>query len=143
MEALEVRQNIAKATKITSLAQKNRLLPKYFGLMLGLRFEASVYDFYSMLNEDYCGGVWDYYEVSGGAMFMVPSTSATSVTLSNQYNYAEERVSPISAGICVSMMALSNLSISTHDKRLADVFYVLDEYINSSPEEGKIRRILD
>ena len=122
-------------------------LPKYFGngnVFLAMRVERSVFALADNMIEGYTEncGFWDFYSTSNNAGFMVPAMSGR-VRVINTGNFSDETMSPIAAGLCMSILALNHTLGHPAFQGLYPRWEALMEYAKDHPESSKIMKILD
>ena len=116
-------------------------LPKYLGNQF-LRFEMLAYHFMDRYCETYRGGLWHFYALSNGGMFICPD-SADPFRVVNEVNYCDRVLSAEAAGIGVSLYALSHLAFDTQEPRLGTLYYALRDFAAEHPEGRGIFAFID
>ena len=122
-----------------------KFLPKHVGLFM-TRFETSIYNWMSRLDNEYNGGYWEFYELDNGGFFLAPSEDRDYKLCSINHN--EEVISNISAGIVVTMFALGSLMFmdNIHDNMqspLVDKYYALKDFAADCDEAKEIFSLID
>ncbi len=113
------------------------MLPKLFGLRLMIHGEHAVYDFMRAMCSAYGGGLWEFFELPNGAVYMVP-TGAENFDLKWHGNGYEGRVSAHAAGIIVTLCALSEMSFRDRTDTCAENYHKLREVLALHPEGSQI-----
>ena len=124
---------------------RRKFLPKHVGLFM-TRFETSIYNWMSRLDNDYNGGYWEFYELDNGGFFLAPSEKRDYKLCSINNN--EEVVSNIAAGITVTLFALSNImhldNISDNmQENLSNKYYALRDFAADYIEAKEIFSLID
>src|SRR5690606_1266052 len=95
-------------------------LPRLFGPRLLIVGEHAVFHFMEALSpDDYGGGLWDFYELAGQPLYLVP-TSKPRYRLLCDGNGCEGEVSADAPGITATRCAFSHLSCRHNDDELAE-----------------------
>lgn len=125
------------------LIGKDRLnaLPRYFGLINGLKVENAVFNWARKHCLEYGGGMWRYMEIPNG-FFMCPE-SAKEFTVQIPDNYFEGRLSPEAVGIVACLFAYSVLSFRTEDESFSDHYIALEQFARCHPEASQILAAID
>lgn len=118
-----------------------RALPHYFRQGMTL-VEPMIYSLMDRHCEAYKGGYWDYYSLSNGGFFMVPSVAET-YHLVNVENRADVKLSAQAAGIAICLMAYSHLSWHAPEHIFNSQFHWLREFALDHPEASGIFRFID
>ncbi|NWA64077.1 antirestriction protein [Pantoea sp. B9002] len=132
----------AVSANVINERQRMKFLPKHFGRFF-LLAEREIFDHMSSLSDDYCGGKWQFFELSNGGCFMMPGDDR-----SNEYdcywhgNGYEGVMSAEAAGIAVCLLVFSKLSFS-YAKPFAELFHLLREFALDHQEAGKIFGAID
>lgn len=113
------------------------MLPKLFGLRLMIHGEHAVYDFMRVMCSAYGGGLWEFFELPNGAVYMVP-TGAENFDLKWHGNGYEGCVSAHAAGIIVTLCALSEMSFRDPTDTCAENYHKLREVLALHPEGSQI-----
>jgi len=124
-------------------SSRMQFLPKYFGLRLGLQFEAKVYVCASLFFTNYSGGEWEFVELSNGGVLMRLSEAAGEqqpVKVSG--NGFAELLSRDAAGALATHGALLMMAESGIE-RATELLYLLQDYIAQHPERSLLRAALD
>lgn len=118
-------------------------LPRLFGLRLLIIGEHTVFRFMETLSpDDYGGGLWDFYELAGQPLYLVP-TSKPRYRLFCDGNGFEGEVSADAAGIIATLFAFSHLSFHHDDDELAEGYGRLYDYAADHPEAAAIFQAID
>ena len=133
--------------KCKVVPDKDRLkfLPKHVGLFM-TRFETSVYNWMSRLDNEYNGGYWEFYELDNGGFFLAPSEDRDYKLCSINHN--EEVVSNIAAGIVVTLFALNSLMVienisDSMQEILVNKYYALRDFAADYIEAKEIFSLID
>lgn len=129
------------ATAITGPARLD-FLPKLFNEQSYLYGERAVFEWMRRLCQDYNGGYWEYYKVSNGAYFMAPRRPEP-VRLQWALNWSDETVSPMAAGIVVTLFGIYQILESFPDDDMAERYRLLCQYAYELPESRSIMRLID
>lgn len=122
-----------------------KFLPKHVGLFM-TRFETSIYNWMSRLDNEYNGGYWEFYELDNGGFFLAPSEDRDYKLCSINHN--EEVVSNITAGIVVTLFALNALMVienisDSMQSQLVDKYYALKDFAADCDEAKEIFSLID
>jgi hypothetical protein len=130
---------------VTSLRvpEERRLgvLPRHFNSHL-LTVEAAIYHFMRTLAHEYTGGLWAFYELSNGGLYMAPDTPKT-FHVQVEGNGFDGVLSADAAGVTVCLFALSHLSFRIRDGRISEHFHLLREFAAGHPEASLIFAAID
>jgi hypothetical protein len=123
--------------------QRPGFLGRYLG---GAAFigEMMLFQFMDRLCPSYKGGMWEFIELSNGAMF--PKMSQEKVDCAWPDNFSEAKVTPQAAGIVVTLFTLSHLSFRLKGDALEKVcalYENLREYMYGHPEARSIIALTD
>ena len=137
---------MSSAIERTAVPESSRLgiTGHMFGTKWPFVVEPAIYKFASMLSEDYTGGYWEFYMLSGGGFYMAPDANKKfRVSSPNGY---EGEMSGDALGIAACLFAYSNLSF-TNDESMAtnmsEKFHNLREYAMDHKEAEAIFRTID
>lgn len=122
-------------------AERPGFLPTHLGRNF-LRFEMLVYHFLDQYCETYTGGLWHFYSLSNGGMFMAPD-SAETFRVVNAVNTCDEVLSAEAAGIGVTLYALNALCFGPQDDQLATLYHALRDFAGEHPEGRGIFAFID
>ena len=127
-------------TKI-GLNDRLEFLPNYFGVRC-IKFEALVYGFMGQFCEAYQGGLWDFYTLDNGGMYIALDQTET-VRICNPMNYFDDDISAEAAGIGVTLFALNVLMEAGNQTQIIDLYYALRDFAVEHDEGGKIMGFID
>lgn len=124
-----------------------RALPNHFGRHMML-VESKVFDHIRLLDKDYTGGFWDFYELSNGGFFMRPAGEKQHAIGRADIGWPENgytgTMSSEAAGITACLFALCDVSARVPDPdRIADHFHLLRDYAADHAEAGEIFAAID
>ncbi|MFT0547022.1 antirestriction protein [Allopusillimonas ginsengisoli] len=133
-------------------SERQVFLPTFFGNHY-LKGEMLVYAWAEKLLPEYRGGFWNYYKLSNGGFFIAHSTSKEQVEIRVDTNGYRGQLTPISAGVVVTLFALNHLiaelaqrgtraSLDLSDK-LTDHYYQLRDFIESLPDASEVYGAID
>lgn len=122
---------------------RESFLSSLFGRETFLVAENAVFTFMGWLSpEDYGGGFWEFYELDGQALYMVPPDKDRYRMRCITNGFSGE-VSSDAAGIIVTLFTLSHLSFQFESYSLGTAYQRLYEYAASHPEASAIFRAID
>jgi hypothetical protein len=123
-----------------SNAQRVNHTANLFGPNFPLTLEPVIYSITSNLSSEYCGGYWEFYELSNGGFYMSPDDD-TAFTISSENGF-KGTMSAHALGITACLYAYSHLSfsdISEMAEVCAGQYHLLREYMF---EHDEVRAIL-
>ncbi|CFR01965.1 antirestriction ArdB family protein [Yersinia frederiksenii] len=124
-------------------AQHIHFWPKYFGQVpKWALIEPQVFRWLHRLCADYHGDFWDFYTLSNGGAFMVPSTEQDYV-LFNALNGNGATVSREAVGITACLMAYSHHACCTENELMTEHFYRLRAYALHHSKSNAIFALID
>ncbi|OFA00204.1 antirestriction protein [Duganella sp. HH101] len=126
---------------LLSPAARLQALPRHFGPLF-TTVENCVYDTMRHLCAAYRGDFWDFYELSNGGFYMVP-TGADHYRLFCPGNGYEGTLSAEATGLAVCAMAYSQLSFWPDGGRIAEDYYRLRDYIATHAAVRQLYDVLD
>ncbi|HWU61490.1 MAG TPA: antirestriction protein [Ensifer sp.] len=129
----------------TTVEQNRRefFLPTLFGDQNFLVGENAVFTFMRSLSpEDYQGGFWEFQELDGQPLYMVPPDKHR-YRMACDGNGFKGEVSADAAGIIVTLFALSHLSFQFESERLSAAYQRLHEYASGHEEATSIFGAID
>ena len=122
---------------------RGEFLPKLFGNRHFFIAENTLYSLMSWLSpDDYGGGFWDFYQLDGAPLYMVPPARQTYRIACETNGYSGE-VSADAAGIIVTLFTLSHLSFKYESDHLSLAYHCLYEYAAEHPEASAIFAAID
>lgn len=121
--------------------------PQYFGTVpQWILLEPRIFGWMDRLCEDYGGGIWQFYTLSNGGVFMAPETEGSSSEkwhLYNSMNGNGADMSAEAAGIAVCLLEYSHHACRTECDAMTAHYYRLRDYALTHPECQAIMRIID
>ncbi len=138
--AVEEGTEVIQATKVSG-ERRLSILPKYFGpglryLMIG---EAQVYNHMEMLCSEYRGGYWEFFELSNGGFFMVPSMQKERVRVVQ----AMGEVSVEAAGIIACLFGFYALACQSQQENHLNLYMALRDFACGHAEAREILQAID
>jgi hypothetical protein len=112
--------------------------------------ESMIFSIAEQICKEYRGGVWDFYEGSNGAKFLVPSFDPNekfNVTIAG--NWFQGELSATAFGIVVTLTAVNNLLWNVYEaddalgQKLQDHFYALRDLAFDHEESNLILGAID
>ncbi|SIT04620.1 antirestriction protein [Achromobacter sp. JD417] len=142
--AVEEGTDVIQATKVSG-DRRLSILPKYFGpglryLMIG---EAQVYNHMEMLCSEYRGGYWEFFELSNGGFFMVPSMQKERVRVVQAMNGYSGEVSVEAAGIIACLFGFYALACQSQQENHLDLYMALRDFACGHAEAREILQAID
>jgi hypothetical protein len=130
--------------KQISNAQRVNHTASVFGSCFPLTLEPVIYSITSNLSSEYCGGYWEFYELSNGGFYMSPDDD-TAFTISSENGF-KGTMSADALGVTACLYAYSHLSFSDIPE-IAEVcarqFHLLREYMFEHAESRVILSAID
>ena len=121
--------------------------PQHFGTVpQWITLEPCVFGWMDRLCEDYHGGIWRFYTLSNGGVFMAPETdddSSEKWQLFNTMNGNGAQMSAEAAGIAVCLITYSHHACRTECDVMTGHYYHLRDYAINHAECNAIMRIID
>ncbi len=131
------------AATTVSEDERENFLPTLFGRKHFFVAEPALYSLMGWLSpQDYGGGFWDFKELNGTALYMVPPAKEVYRIECETNGYSGE-VSADAAGIIVTLFALSHLSFKFEDDVFATGYNRLRDYADGHPEASAIYLAID
>lgn len=118
--------------------------PQYFGTVILL--EPRIFAWMDRLCEDYGGGIWHFYTLSNGSVFMAPETdddNSEKWLLSNSMNGNDAEMSAEATGIAVCLLEYNHHACRTECDVITTHYYRLRDYALRHPDCHAIMRIID
>jgi hypothetical protein len=115
-------------------------LPRHFGMHM-LTVESRVYEFMSQFASTYNGGMWQFFELSNGGLYMSPPGEEFELRVDS--NGFQGRISADAAGIAVCLFAFSHLSFEYTTDIFSRHFHWLRNYAMDHPEASAIFAAID
>ncbi len=107
-----------------------------------LRIESPIFSWLDLLCKDYHGDYWEFYTLSNGGAFIIPSTEGEYV-LFNALNGNGATVGHEAAGIIACLITYSHHACRTECDAMTEHYYRLRDYALTHPESNAIMRIID
>ena len=123
-------------------AARMDFLPTFFGRRLMMHGEAQVYAWMRKLSADYKGGFWQFYNLSNGGFYMVP-TGLDKLHIVCEGNFFAGDLSADAAGIVATLFALCYLANGSENDAIIERYHLLIEYAGQHEEAGKIFGAID
>lgn len=121
--------------------------PQYFGTVpQWILLEPRLFAWMDHLCEDYGGGIWQFYTLSNGGVFMAPEADEDNREkwhLSNSINGNDAEMSAEAAGIAVCLLEYSHHAWRTECDVMTTHYYRLRDYAITHPECQAIMHIID
>ena len=121
--------------------------PQHFGgIPQWIILEPTVFAWMDRLCADYHGGIWQFYTLSNGGVFMAPEAHEDADekwSMFNSMNGNGGEVSTEAAGIAVCLMAYSHHACRTECDAMTEHYYRLRDYALRHAEGNAIMRIID
>ncbi len=113
-----------------------------FGIHFPMTLEPVIYTFAERLAEKYCGGYWNFYELSNGGFYMAPDTDNIFPVISD--NGYEGNMSADALGITACLYAYSHLSFGSAIAELcAEHYHLLRDFMLDHDEARSILAAID
>ncbi len=123
--------------------RRTNFLPSLFGVRHFILAEHTLYSFMQWLSPlDYSGGFWNFYELEGKPLYLVP-TSKSRYRMACETNGYEGEVSADAAGIIATLFTLSHLSFKYDSNVFAEGYGRLYGFASRHPEALEIFRAID
>lgn len=121
--------------------------PQHFGgIPQWIILEPTVFAWMDRLCADYHGGIWQFYTLSNGGVFMAPEAHEDADekwSMFNCMNGNGGELSSEAAGIAVCLMAYSHHACRTECDAMTEHYYSLRDYALRHAEGNAIMRIID
>lgn len=131
----------------TLVADEDRIgfWPQHFSnLPQWITLEPTVFAWMDRFCADYHGGIWRFYTLSNGGVFMVPEADNNEPwSLFNAMNGNGGELSLEAAGIAVCLMAYSHHACRTECDAMIEHYYRLRDYALNHPECQAIMRLIN
>ena len=114
-----------------------------FGIHFPLVLEPAIYNFAGRLAKEYCGGHWQFYQLSNGGFYMAPDTEQSHRVISD--NGFEGNMSADGLGMTACLYAYSHLSLSSkpNGQLYAKHFHQLRDFMLQHAEVNVILAAID
>ncbi|MCM0752673.1 antirestriction protein [Brucella pseudogrignonensis] len=123
--------------------RRETFLPTLFGLQRLIIAENTLYNLMGWLSpRDYGGGFWDFYELEGKPLYLVP-TSRPRYRIACDTNSYEGDVSADAAGIIATLFTFSHLSFKYQSDHLAEGYNRLYAFAAAHAEAPEIFQAID
>ncbi|MBN3102239.1 antirestriction protein [Dickeya dadantii] len=125
--------------------QRIHFWPKHFGCIpQWITLEPSIFAWLERFCADYSGGIWSFYTLSNGGVFMAPEVDSDDTwRLFNDLNGNDAEMSAEASGIAVCLIAYSHHACRTESKAMTTHYYRLRDYARQHSESSAILRIID
>ncbi|MHA1053666.1 antirestriction protein [Enterobacter mori] len=127
--------------------QRVTFWPRYFGsIPQWITLEPIVFAWMDRFCADYSGGIWNYYTLSNGGVFMAPETNGDTDekwSLFNTMNGNGGELSTEAAGIAVCLITYSHHACRTGCDAMTEHYYRLRDYALAHPECNAVMHIID
>ncbi|MCS4267751.1 antirestriction protein [Serratia sp. BIGb0163] len=130
------------ATLVPDADRQSFWLQHFGDIPQWLRIESPIFAWLDLLCEHYCGDYWEFYALSNGGAFIIPSTEGEYV-LFNALNGNGATVGHEAAGIIACLMTYSHHACSTKCDAMTEHYYRLRDYALIHPESNAIMRMID
>uniref|UniRef100_UPI00389AA113 antirestriction protein n=1 Tax=Enterobacter asburiae TaxID=61645 RepID=UPI00389AA113 len=121
--------------------------PQHFGsIPQWIILEPTVFAWMDRLCADYRGGIWQFYTLSNGGVFMAPEAHEDTDekwSMFNSINGNGGELSSEAAGIAVCLMAYSHHACRTECDAMTKHYYRLRDYALNHAECNAIMQIID
>lgn len=119
--------------------------PQHFGTIpQWITLEPRIFARMERFSDDYQGGIWQFYTLGNGGVFMAPETEEDEKwTLFNNMNGNSAEMSTEAAGIAVCLIEYSHYACRTECDAMTEHYYRLRDYALCHPECHAIMRIID
>lgn len=121
--------------------------PQHFGnIPQWIILEPHIFAWMDRFRADYSGGIWQFYTLSNGGVFMAPEPDGDNDekwTLFNPMNGNGAEMSAEAAGITVCLMTYSHHAMRTECDAMTEHYYRLQDYALSHAECSAIMHIID
>ncbi|MEL5210392.1 antirestriction protein [Serratia nevei] len=107
-----------------------------------LHLESPIFSWLNLLCKDYHGDYWEFYTLSNGGAFIIPSTEGEYM-LFNALNGNSATVGHEAAGIIACLITYSHHACRTECDAMTEHYYRLRDYALNHPESNAIMRIID
>jgi hypothetical protein len=132
---------------VTPVADEDRIdfWPQHFGnIPQWIMLEPRIFAWMDRLCVDYHGGVWDFYTLSNGGVYMSPENDNDEKwTLFNSMNGNGTELSADAAGIAVCLIEYSHHAMRTESEAMTEHYYRLRDYALVHPECSAIMHLID
>lgn len=137
-------QLILTATPVPD-EQRIDFWPQHFGTIpQWITLEPRIFAWMNRFCADYSGGIWQFYTLSNGGVFMAPETEEDEKwILFNNMNGNGTEMSAEAAGIAVCLIEYSHRACRTESDAMPVHYYRLRDYALQHPEAHAILRIID
>ncbi len=122
--------------------RRTQFLPELFGLKFLIVAENTLYYMMEWLSPDYGGGFWDFYELDGKPLYLVPPARPRYRIVCRTNDYSGE-VTTDAAGIIATLFTFSHLSIKFESDRMTEGYHRLFSYAADHLEASQIFQAID
>ena len=110
--------------------------------MRSLAFESWVFTFAQNFSDQYSGGLWTFYELDNGGIYLAPAEQRTWDVLVATNGFTG-KLSSDAFGVMVSLFALNFIVCETPTDDLIDKYYLLRDFACEHPENVAIMGAID
>ncbi|AMG98878.1 MAG: antirestriction protein [Enterobacter asburiae] len=130
------------ATLVPDADRQSFWLQHFGNIPQWLRIESPIFSWLDLLCKDYHGDYWEFYTLSNGGAFIIPSTERE-YALFNALNGNSATVGHEAAGIIACLITYSHHACRTECDAMTEHYYRLRDYALNHPECNAIMRIID
>lgn len=138
---------MANAITASLVSDEQRLdfWPLHFGrIPQWILIEPRIFSWMDRFCENYRGGIWQFYTLSNGGVFMAPEAEGNEKwMLFNNMNGNRAEMSGEAAGIAVCLIEYSHHACRTECDAMTEHYYRLRDYALHHPESHAILAIID
>ncbi|ENF6041068.1 antirestriction protein [Citrobacter amalonaticus] len=128
-------------------AQRLHFWPLHFSsIPQWILLEPHIFGWMDRLCENYSGGIWNFYTLSNGGVFMAPEPDGDTGdkwTLFNAMNGNRAEMSAEAAGIVTCLMAFSHHACRIECDAMNEHYYRLRDFTLNHPECRAIMHLID
>jgi hypothetical protein len=127
------------------VSDENRIhfWPQHFGTVpQWITLEPRIFGWLDRLCAEYSGGIWQFYTLSNGGVFMAPDCE-NRWSLFNEFNGNSADMGCEAAGIVACLLAYSHHACRTECGAMTEHYYRLRDYALNHTECSAIMRIID
>jgi hypothetical protein len=130
------------ATLVPDADRQSFWLQHFGNIPQWLRIESPIFSWLDLLCKDYHGDYWEFYTLSNGGAFIIPSTERE-YALFNALNGNSATVGHEAAGIIACLITYSHHACRTECDAMTEHYYRLRDYALNHPGCSAIMRIID
>lgn len=142
-------ENIIQAKEVP-LNKRINFFFKHFGNDHMIKAETYIYNYMRYLSNSYKGGLWNFYELSNGGLYISPASNTNKkMNITVPSNYFSNEVSSDAAGIIATLFALGALAGLLHDENdlmfesVSNQYHFLRDYALQHDEADLILSAVD